>query len=258
MEPTGKNASTVENSFNVMTLANDTSKTDFATPRHALGVSRRRFVGGLFGFGILAGLPQAARAAAATITAHYAITHSLQGDIGRQTVRQRLEGNRNIVEINTDIAVKLGIVTVFRYESERREEWRGGRLVAYDASTSRKGAAPIVVKGRAVGGVFRVDRPEGPVDAPADIVTSNAWDIRCVARGALLHGETGTLLDISATPHEAEALTLAGQTWNAQSHRIEGDIRRTVWYAPDGLWLRTQERRQGIVTTELAELAELG
>jgi hypothetical protein len=82
--------------------------------------------------------------------------------IGSHEVRFRAEpdGGGFTVATAIDLAVKVALVTVYRYRQDAAERWRDGRLVASDVATDDDGER-TAVRVREEGGALRVEGPRG-------------------------------------------------------------------------------------------------
>ena len=79
-----------------------------------------------------------------TGTYNYRIQHPQYGDVGTYTNRIIARDDGIRVETSVRISVKLAFVTVYRLDADRTEEWRDGRLVAYDSTTAKIGSSVTI------------------------------------------------------------------------------------------------------------------
>jgi len=64
--------------------------------------------------------------------------------IGTHALRFTRDGDRLFVDIEVALAVKVLFVTAYRYEQQRREVWKDGRLVAFRSKTHDDGTDYVI------------------------------------------------------------------------------------------------------------------
>lgn len=175
----------------------------------------------------------------------YVIDHEEQGRIGTHTVTYRREGQDFVVEVEARILVKLLFITAYRYESDRREVWRGGRLIAYDATTDDNGDEMKVVA-RANGKGFVIDGPEGRVEAPSQIVPTHPWRLKMMQQKLLMDSEDGALKKVNIRPDGTEQIEIRGRSITARKYLMTGDLERELWYDDDGTWVKMRFKNDGL------------
>src|SRR5918996_2375568 len=83
--------------------------------------------------------------------AAYRIEHETFGDIGRQVLTFRCDGDRLVVDTTVDVAVRMLFLTIYRHEARYRGVWQGDRLIRFESHTDDNGKI-LEVFARAAGG----------------------------------------------------------------------------------------------------------
>ncbi len=145
---------------------------------------------------------------------------------------------------DTDLKVKFGPFTTFRYAHQRRELWRDGRLVHAAGTTNDDGTLyDIEIKAKG-GGYVRVvnDRVEtlAPGRQPLAL-----WD------KTTLNGHTSyfsvsedKLLNVSFEFGGRQRATWLDRSVTVDHYKMTGDEERELWYDMDGHLVRAKFRRQ--------------
>jgi hypothetical protein len=204
---------------------------------HLLG--RRGFLAGA-----LAALPAAARPAhaAARVLAFDVLRDG--APIGTHRVRIRTVGARTDVEIEIDLAVRVGFLTLYRYSHRARETWQDARLVALDARTDDNGTRTHVVA-RATDDGLAVEGPGGAFVAPADTTPTSYWRREQVAATSRLDSQSGRLIDVRTVPAGERGAPVDGAVQRVAVFRLEGDLEAEVGYAADGSWATLEFAARG-------------
>ena len=174
----------------------------------------------------------------------YTVKHPDHGDIGTYTNTIRRNGDTIVVDTNVRIQVKLAFVTVFRLEADRREEWRGGRLVSY-SSLTRKNGDEIRVSGRAEGDKFVIDGPNGRVTAPGDIVPTNPSSLDITKADTVMTTESGTVVAARLAGRNEATLSIGGQQVPTRHFEVVADSTYDLWFDPEGRVVQFATREDG-------------
>lgn len=187
------------------------------------------------------GLRQPALADGPTKGVHeYQVLHDTIGDIGTHIYSFTRHGDELTVIAKVRIEAKILFFTARRYFADRREVWRNGRLVELQSRTDDDGEISEVTA-KANGTKLIVDGPKGRVEAPADIVTSSAWNIDFVLDKKQLTAldiETGEILEIMVSDDGVEEIEANGGRVKARKFTLSGALNRTLWFGEDGIWLK--------------------
>jgi hypothetical protein len=156
---------------------------------------------------------------------------------GRHEVVVQKDGARFIVNININLRVGLGPLTLFRYDHQNREVWESGKLLSLETRTDDNGEKHWV-KGQAIADGFRVESAHGQFVAPANIMTTSYWQENTVAQQQLIDTQTGQLLKVASTKAGYDSLDIDGKMIRATRYRVSGDLGLTLWYDEHGRWVK--------------------
>jgi len=180
----------------------------------------------------------------------YEIRHSVHGSIGTRTITVRTDGDTRVLTSEMRIAVKLGIITLFKRKEDLTEVWRDGRLQRFEISTQVQNNDPKTVSGRALDSGIALNTSDGLVTAPPDAMPSHSWHIASLETQTWVDEDAASILTVSVGEPVAETIIIGDREIEARRYEITGDVTRTQWYDSDGLWLRTQLQNNGTVTIE--------
>ncbi len=164
----------------------------------------------------------------------------MRGDksIGTHVITFREVGDETHVDIDIRLAVKIGFLTVFRYEHKNNEIWRDGRLISVTTDTDDNGKEFALRAQRQPDGFHVKTLVEEDV-VPAPIVPTSYWNPVILQDLRWFDTQRGILLDVDVTPGDVELVALAnGQSIEAQRYEVSGDLNITVWYTPEGEWVK--------------------
>lgn len=164
----------------------------------------------------------------------YKIHHPTYGDVGTYVneIVQRPDGAE--VKTKVRIAVKLvGAVTLYRLESDRREEWRGGRLASFASTTDRNGKATRV-EGRAEGDAFVIEGPRGTERTAPDVWPANPWSPDVLRASVIMTTASGRLYEPKISTGDPQTVSVRGQEVPAKHYRIMIGEPNELWFDGDG------------------------
>ena len=164
----------------------------------------------------------------------------MRGDklIGRHIITFRDVDDEIHVDIEVSLQVKIGFLTVFRYGHTNREVWRGGRLVSVTTDTDDNGKLFEVRAERRVDGFHVQTLAEESVLATTIIPTSY-WNSEILKNLHWFDTQRGIVLEIDMEEGDIEPVNLAnGQSIEARRYDVTGDLNQTVWYTPEGEWVK--------------------
>lgn len=181
-------------------------------------------------------------------TVDYEIHHSKYNKIGTHSLTFLRSGKDMTVDVSVKIKVKLLFITVHSLVSDRKETWRGGRLVGYTAHT-RENKDLIDVSARADGTKFVVEGPDGKAEADGPVFPTNPWNPDIVKAGLMMDTKTGKLLKVSVVAAGEEAVEVAGKAVQTRKYVVSGDLARDLWFDTDGNLIRFRFVRDGATLT---------
>ena len=158
--------------------------------------------------------------------------------IGRHVLDIRRRGGDLQIDIAIDIEINMLFVNLFSYKHRSREVRRDGRLVSIDARTDDDGTI-YWVTAKATPAGLEVVGSGGRFTAPADTLTTGYWSYETVGKSRLLDSQHGRLVDVRISPMGQERIDTASGTVPSQRYEVDGDLQLTLWFSPDGQWLKT-------------------
>lgn len=191
---------------------------------------------------IVAFLALATTAAADPPTADLRFSVLRNGDqIGTMTMQIRRDGSDIVAETKTHVQVKLGFVTLYRFDQTQTERWAGGRFVSLSAQTDDNGTSHKV-SAKAGQDAVRVDADGQSQKLPASIIPESLWNPALLAQTTALNPQDGSVLKLRAIDRGESQLNLAGHSVRARHYSIEGTQPQDVWYDSDHRLVRMEMR----------------
>ncbi|MBM3504628.1 MAG: hypothetical protein FJX65_12235 [Alphaproteobacteria bacterium] len=165
--------------------------------------------------------------------------------IGYHRLDFRDVGEETHVAVDVELQIKLGFVTLFRYEHHNREIWKAGRLLRLETKTNDDGTK-YEVTGEQTSGGLRVKTLRGEDTYPAGTMSATYWNMATIKQHALLDTQRGGLLKVEVAPGPAEEVELGnGTKVQAKRYDLKGDLNITLWYTEDGRWVAMQFAARG-------------
>jgi hypothetical protein len=164
----------------------------------------------------------------------------LRGDkpIGTHEITFTEVGDETHVDIDIELAVKIGFLTVFRYKHQNREVWKGGQLVSVATDTDDDGKAFEVRAEQGQTGLHVRTLADERI-LPGTAIPTSYWNPEILRNKQWLDTQRGILLDIDVEKIGIETVGLAdGREVEAERYAVSGDLNITVWYTPQGEWVK--------------------
>ncbi len=175
----------------------------------------------------------------------YQINHSRYGEIGTHTITLSHQGATTIAKVKLRIKVTVLFVTLHRESAERTETWRGGKFVGY-ASTTNENDKIFKVSAKEEGGQLVIEGPGGRNAVPLGVVPTNPWNIVILKAKTVMDTKTGQVKNVlSVTPAGEETITAQGKPMKARKYIFQTDVKRELWYGPNGKLLKFRVFRDG-------------
>ncbi len=153
--------------------------------------------------------------------------------IGFHAIRFTPRDQETQVDIEIDLRVGFGPITMFRYEHRNREIWRDGRLVSLETETDDNGEQ-FQVSAQATPAGLEVTGSSGSFIAPADTLPTSYWNIDTLEQTQLLDTQRGRLVWVDIAPGTRQVISLGNASAIAQRNDISGDLNLSVWYTEEG------------------------
>ncbi|QEX15170.1 hypothetical protein FRZ44_04500 [Hypericibacter terrae] len=154
--------------------------------------------------------------------------------IGTHTVEFARDGDKLTVHTRIRIQVKLLFITVYRFEHDAEEDWVDGKLMRFAAKTNDNGTDRDVLLERQ-GDELRGHYNSEQATLPGDLIPGSLWNPATIDQKQLIEPTKGRAKDVTIVDHGMETVTLgSGAKVQGHHYSITGDLRREVWYGPDG------------------------
>jgi Domain of unknown function (DUF6134) len=186
--------------------------------------------------------------------ASYRIEHEAFGDIGREVLTVRCEGEQLVVDGTVEVTVRVLLVTAYHREAHYREIWEDGRLIRFESETDDNGTR-IAVSARSIGNRVVIEGPDGPKRVPSTVAPSDPWNQRVVDRTLVFDRTGGKVLRVTVTEAGEEPIEVDGQTICARKYIVSGDLERELWYDRAGTWVKSRFYRDGSAITITRQLS---
>lgn len=143
------------------------------------------------------------------------------------------QGN-TIVDIDISMKYAIGPVTLFRYEHNNREVWRGNQLIKMDATTNDNGSKYAVTAFQGPNGIFDIraqndDKTEA-YEIAHKIYPTTYWNKIALKSPALLNTQYGNFEPITKTIAPHKTFDIAGKKIKAVGYDIDASVPIRVWY----------------------------
>jgi len=164
-------------------------------------------------------------------------------DIGTHSYAISEHGDETLVEVTTDIQVKVLFVTAYKFIHASKEVWKNGKLVQLNSTTDDDGTSKALdVKTQA--GQLTADSVVKGQDrrqtADADVVPASLWKKDIVKQTAVLNTLDGTLMSISVEDLGTDEVEAGGAKIEAQHYSITGELTRELWFNGAGDLVRVR------------------
>jgi hypothetical protein len=153
--------------------------------------------------------------------------------IGTHSVDFLRDGDKLTVRTKIRIEVKLLFITIYRFEHDAQEDWVAGKLMRFAAKTDDNGTDRDVLLER-TGEELRGHYNAEQAMLPGDIIPGSLWNPATVDQSQLIEPTKGRAKAVTIIDRGMETVQVGSQSIEAHHYSITGDLRREVWYGPDG------------------------
>lgn len=154
-------------------------------------------------------------------------------DVGTHRIDFRRNGDALEVDIKTRIAVKMAFITVFRFEHDGHEVWRGDKLVSMETKTHDDGEDHSLVATANGDGDLKIVGDGKEMTAKGSMIPASLWNATFLEAKELLNSQVGTDLAIDVAFKEEESVTVNGKSVRARHYSMTGEFERELWYDAD-------------------------
>jgi hypothetical protein len=153
--------------------------------------------------------------------------------IGTHSVDFQRDGDKLTVRTKIRIEVKLLFVTIYRFEHDAEEDWVDGKLMRFAAKTDDNGTDRDVLLER-MGEELRGHYNAEQALLPGDLIVCSLWNPATPDQSMMIEPTKGRAKAVTIIDRGMETVQVGARSVQAHHYSITGDLRREVWYGPDG------------------------
>jgi hypothetical protein len=155
--------------------------------------------------------------------------------IGSHVMNFRTEGDTTRIDIETNITVKILMLSVYHFEHEGHELWKNGRLVSLSSHTNDDGTRHnLEVRGTAETLDIKGDGKPWQRPAQPDAIPGSVWNRAVVNQSVILNTLDGSPMEVKVVDAGSEAISVHNSTEQAEHYILTGDLNRELWYNASG------------------------
>ncbi len=156
--------------------------------------------------------------------------------IGQHTIRFRRESTTLEVEIDVDIAVRVGPIVLYRYVLKGRETWQDGEFVSLETETNDGGTPHRVKAARTPERVVVEAQGVPKVIFPGNAIPLTHWNNLCMDR-PLFNPQDGAAITSKVLTRGEDRVYLAdGSAVRAIRYSLIGKVVLDDWYDMSRHW----------------------
>lgn len=165
--------------------------------------------------------------------------------VGTHVIDIEGENGTMTVDVKTEAAVKIAFVTLFRFEHERREEWRDGRLRRVESRTDEDGKKYEIVAELTDSGVRRTvnGRTRSYDDDHAVLVYWNRDAI--LGHRRFVSSILNKTYKVTTESKGVEDIVLPAGAMKAERVEMRGDLDQDFWFDDRGRLLKMRFNLEG-------------
>jgi Family of unknown function (DUF6134) len=128
------------------------------------------------------------------------------------------------------IRMEVLFVTVYRFQQTGQEDWKDGKLVAFEYITNDDGDTSHVTGKRDDSGNFLVAGPNGQQTAPGDAICASFWNNGILHHPNIIDPQSGALATLSMRSLEQKSARIARRTVRGNGYAFESFISGAMWF----------------------------
>ena len=170
----------------------------------------------------------AASAAPDTHTTTFAVMRD-DTQIGTNTISVARNGADTTVESVTHIEVKLGFVTLYRFDQKETERWTDGRFLSMDSTTDDNGTLHKT-DAKNTNGSIAVKGDGHACEVAAGTFPLSPWNAAVVAQNHALDPRDGSFVNVTVEDRGEDTLLLHGRSTRAHHYFVRTTYAQDLWY----------------------------
>ena len=128
------------------------------------------------------------------------------------------------------IRLELAFVTLYRFQQSGEEDWKDGKLVAFEYITNDDGDTSHVAAKRDESGNFLVTSPTGQQTVPGDAIGASFWNSEILNHPHIVDPRTGELVTLSVQSQDQKSAKIARRTIQGSGYAFESFIKGDLWF----------------------------
>ncbi len=166
-------------------------------------------------------------------------------EIGFHEFRVQEQGGVRRLETEANFEYKLLFLTLYEYEHENTEIWKGDCLAEIQARTDANGD-PYEIKGALAEDTFVLESSEGSAELPGCVMSFAYWNPAFLEQERLLNSQNGEFVDVEVGAPERVDLEVRGTVRPALRYRIEAEnLGIELYYSENQEWLALEADAAG-------------
>jgi hypothetical protein len=138
------------------------------------------------------------------------------------------------------IRLEALFVTLYRFQQSGEEDWKDGKLVAFEYVTNDDGDTSHVSAKRDGSDNFVVSGPNGQQTVPGNAICASFWNSEILNHPKIIVPQTGELATLSTRSLEQKSTKIARRTIQGSGYSFESFIDGALWF---------DERRRSLALT---------
>jgi len=132
------------------------------------------------------------------------------------------------------MSLELAFMTLYRFRQTGHEDWKDGKLLAFEYVTDDDGDTSHVTAQRDGSNDFLVISQNGQRTVPGDAMSASFWNRGILEHPHIIDPQTGELAVLSVRPLEQKSAKIAGRTIYGSGYAFRTFVNGAVWFDEDG------------------------
>ena len=132
------------------------------------------------------------------------------------------------------MSLALAFVTLYRFRQTGHEDWKDGKLLAFEYVTDDDGDTSHVTAQRDGSSNFLVISQNGQRTVPGDATSASFWNSGILEHPHIIDPQTGDLAALSVRSLEQKSAKIAGRTIYGSGYAFRTFVNGAVWFDEDG------------------------
>lgn len=150
--------------------------------------------------------------------------------IGQHQLSFSRQGQKLVVDVTSDITIRVLKIPVYRFHYTSTEEWVNGEIQSVKAETTEKGRTRS----------HTYQFPDGNSDETPStrVYPSNHWNAEVLQATNIFNTLTGKINQVKITKINQQTLVINGTPVNTTHYSYSGELTTDVWYDNQQRWVK--------------------